>query len=176
VAIAIALANRPKLLLADEPTGELDTATAKSIYDLFRALNNDLGLTIVIVSHDLGIAQHVDRVVAVRDGKLESETLRVQKSDSDEHHLVELAVLDSAGRLQIPREYLEQFNINRRVQLEMTNEGILIRPPEGNHHSRQQGLSSGEQITAESEEPQHSSGWSRMWQSLRSRSVRRGKG
>lgn len=176
VAIAIALANRPKLLLADEPTGELDTATAKSIYDLFRALNNDLGLTIVIVSHDLGIAQHVDRVVAVRDGKLASETLRVQKSDSDEHHLVELAVLDSAGRLQIPREYLEQFNINRRVQLEMTNEGILIRPPEGNHHSREQGLLSGEQITAESEELQRSSSWARMWQSLKSRSVRRGKG
>jgi putative ABC transport system ATP-binding protein len=171
VAVAIALANRPKLLLADEPTGELDTATAKSIYDLFRALNNDLGLTIVIVSHDPGIAQHVDRVVAVRDGKLASETLRIQKSDSDEHHLVELAVLDSAGRLQIPREYLEQFQINRRVQLEITEEGILIRPPEGNHHSHDQRLSSGEQVSADAkrEERQLPSSLSRMWQSLKSR-------
>jgi len=162
VAIAIAIANHPKLLLADEPTGELDTATAKSIYDLFRALNNDLGLTIVIVSHDLGISQHVDRVVAVRDGKLASETLRIQKSDSDEHHLVELAVLDSAGRLQIPREYLEQLHIKRRVQMEMTDEGILIRPPEGNHHSHDQGESSGEQVSAESESLQVPSSWSKM--------------
>ena len=175
VAIAIAIANNPKLLLADEPTGELDTATAKSIYDLFRALNNDLGITIVIVSHDPGIAQHVDRVVAVRDGKLASETLRVQKSDSDEHHLVELAVLDSAGRLQIPREYLEQLHIKRRVQLEMTDDGILIRPPEGNHHSQDQTLSPGEQVSAETGEMELSSNWSRMWQSLKSRFVRGGK-
>jgi len=175
VAVAIALANHPKLLLADEPTGELDTATAKSIYDLFRALNNDLGLTIVIVSHDLGIAQHVDRVVAVRDGKLASETLRVQKSDSDEHHLLELAVLDSAGRLQIPREYLEQFHIKRRVQMEMTDQGILIRPPEGNHHSHDQSVSSGEQVSAESDAVQVSSSWSKMWQSLKSMFAREGK-
>src|SRR6266498_4085506 len=91
VAIAIALANRPKLLLADEPTGELDTATAQTIYDLLRRLNKQLGLTMVIVSHDPGIARHVDRVVAVQDGKLASETLRVQKADSEENHLVELA-------------------------------------------------------------------------------------
>ena len=174
VAIAIALANHPKLVLADEPTGELDTATAKSIYDLFRALNNDLGITIIIVSHDPGIAQYVDRVVAVRDGKLASETLRVQKSDSDEHHLVELAVLDSAGRLQIPREYLEQFHIKRRVQLEMTDEGILIRPPEGNHHSHDSGLSSGEQAQVESEVSRSPSSWSKLWQSIKSRFARGG--
>ncbi len=69
VAVAIALANEPRLLLADEPTGELDTATAKTIYDLFRDLNRKLGLTIVIVSHDPGIAKHVDRVVAVQRWK-----------------------------------------------------------------------------------------------------------
>ncbi|MCI0552582.1 MAG: ABC transporter ATP-binding protein [Anaerolineae bacterium] len=174
VAVAIALANRPKLLLADEPTGELDTATAKSIYDLFRVLNKQLGLTIVIVSHDLGIAQYVDRVVAVRDGKLASETLRVQKSDSEEHHLVELAVLDSAGRLQIPREYLEQFHIKRRVQMEITDEGILIRPPEGNHHSHDHSLSSSEQEPVEDEALQVPSGWSKIWQSFKSRFARGG--
>jgi putative ABC transport system ATP-binding protein len=134
VAIAIALSNRPTLLLADEPTGELDTATAKTIYDLLRDLNKRLGLTIVIVSHDSGIARHVDRVVAVRDGKLASETLRVQRAEGEEHHLEELAVLDAAGRLQIPREALEHFHIRRRVRVEMTGEGILIRPPENDHH------------------------------------------
>src|SRR5678815_2566509 len=124
VAIAIALANRPRLLLADEPTGELDTATAQTIYDLLRHLNRQLGLTMVIVSHDPGIARHVDRVVAVRDGKLASETLRVQQADSEEHHLVELAILDSAGRVQLPREYLEHFDIRRRVLIESTEQGI----------------------------------------------------
>jgi ABC-type lipoprotein export system ATPase subunit len=172
VAVAIALANRPKLLLADEPTGELDTATAQVIYDLLRALNQDLGLTMIIVSHDPGIARHVDRVVAVRDGKLASETVRVQKTDSDEHHLVELAVVDAAGRLQIPREYLEQFNIRRRVQVELTEAGILIRPPEREHHSHDHGTHRGEQESSEPEGVEASSGWSNVWRSLKSRFTR----
>ena len=175
VAVAIALANRPRLLLADEPTGELDTATAQAIYDLLRKLNRQLGLTMVIVSHDPGIARHVDRVVAVRDGKLASETLRVQKSDSDEHHLVELAVVDAAGRLQIPREYLEQFNIRRRVQVELTEAGILIRPPEREHHSPDHSPSYEDQESAEPDTLQVSSGLSKVWQSLKSRFARQPK-
>jgi putative ABC transport system ATP-binding protein len=169
VAVAIALANRPRLLLADEPTGELDTATAQSIYDLLRDLNKRLGLTIVIVSHDPGIARHVDRVVAVRDGKLASETVRVQKTDSDKYHLVELAILDSAGRLQIPREYLEQFKINHRVQIETTDEGILIRPPQGNQDSGDQGASSDELESAESDSVQVPAIWIKLWQGIKSR-------
>jgi ABC-type glutathione transport system ATPase component len=156
------------LLLADEPTGELDTATAQTIYDLLRKLNKQLGLTMVIVSHDPGIARHVDRVVAVRDGKLASETLRVQKADSEEHHLVELAVVDAAGRLQIPREYLEQFNIRRRVQVELTETGILIRPPEREHHGHDHLVASGDQELAESDVTESSSGLSKVWQSLKS--------
>lgn len=138
VAVSIALANRPRLLLADEPTGELDTATAKTIYDLFRDLNRRMGLTIVIVSHDPGIAQHVDRVVAVRDGKLASESVRLKSDPNyphEEHAQVfeEMAILDSAGRLSIPREHLNHFNINRRVRLEIVDGGILIRPPSADH-------------------------------------------
>jgi len=143
VAVAIALANKPRLLLADEPTGELDTATAKTIYDLFRDLNRKLGLTIVIVSHDAGIAKHVDRVVAVRDGRLASETLRVQAPiDGEAHHddklhtFEELVILDGAGRLQLPRDYLNHFHIKRRVQLEISEQGILIRPPKPEHADR----------------------------------------
>ena len=169
IAVAIALANHPRLLLADEPTGELDTATAQTIYDLLRGLNKDLGLTMIIVSHDPGIARHVDRVVAVRDGKLASETLRVQASDGDEHHLVELAVLDAAGRLQLPREYLEQFNIRRRVQIELTADGILIRPPNGAHQNQDAVSSSIEQESAGPEQKEHSFGLSRLWQRFRSR-------
>jgi putative ABC transport system ATP-binding protein len=134
VAVAISLANKPRLLLADEPTGELDTTTAKTIYDLFRDLNLKMGLTIVIVSHDPGIAMHVDRVVAVRDGKLASESLRRKSDDGSTHEEhIELAILDSAGRLSIPRDYLEHFHIRRRVRLEMVENGILIRPPAPEH-------------------------------------------
>jgi putative ABC transport system ATP-binding protein len=168
VAIAIALVNRPLLLLADEPTGELDTATAQTIYDLLRDLNKRLGLTMIIVSHDPGIAQHVDRVVAVRDGKLASETVRVQKSDGAEHR-VELGVVDAAGRLQLPREYLEQFNIKRRVLIETTTEGILIRKPEGEHQSGERVSSSTEQATPESDAAQVISNWSKLWMYLKSK-------
>src|SRR5258706_657164 len=171
VAIAIALANRPLLLLADEPTGELDTATAQTIYDLLRDLNKRLGLTMVIVSHDPGIAQHVDRVVAVRDGKLASETVRVQKSDGMEHH-VELGVVDAAGRLQLPREYLEQFNIKRPVAIETITARILIRKPEGEHYSSEQGTSSNEQGSAEAEALQVPSSWSKIWARLKSNVMR----
>ena len=83
VALAIALANGPSLLLADEPTGELDTATANMIYDLFRQLNRELNLTTLIVSHDPHIARHVDRVVLIRDGKLAGETVRTPKTSAE---------------------------------------------------------------------------------------------
>jgi ABC-type lipoprotein export system ATPase subunit len=169
VAVAISLANRPRLLLADEPTGELDTATAQTIYNLLRKLNKQFGLTMIIVSHDPGIARHVDRVVAVRDGKLASETLRVQKTDSEEHHLIELAVVDGAGRLQLPREYLEQFNIHRRVQVELTEAGILIRPPESEHHGHDPVVSSGALEPAQSEWAEGSSRIAKAWESLKSR-------
>ena len=144
VAIAVALANEPKLLLADEPTGELDSATSEQVYDLFQRLNRELGLTICIVSHDPLVARHVGRVVAIRDGKLASETVRRQRAQSadasaDEHpslpnagahwdeHFEELIVLDSAGRLQIPKAFREELAIESRVEMEVTDQGLLIR-------------------------------------------------
>jgi ABC-type lipoprotein export system ATPase subunit len=144
VAIAVALAHGPSLLLADEPTGELDSATAASIYDTLRNINRHYGLTTLIVSHDSQLAYHVDRVVSIRDGRLASEITRTAPADFPHGEaaaeqsafaasatlatLEELAVLDAAGRLQIPRDYLEQHQIGRRVRIEMTEEGILIRP------------------------------------------------
>jgi ABC-type lipoprotein export system ATPase subunit/bifunctional DNA-binding transcriptional regulator/antitoxin component of YhaV-PrlF toxin-antitoxin module len=127
VAIAVSLVNRPKILLADEPTGEVDNATAQVIYDIFRDLNRELGLTTLIVTHDASIAQYVNRVIAVRDGKLATEKVRRISSEGADTH-VEWVVLDGAGRLQIPKEYLRQFNIQRRAELEVTDDGILIRP------------------------------------------------
>lgn len=135
VAIAVALANQPRLLLADEPTGELDSTTALTIYQMFQKLNSELGLTTLIVSHDPSIARHVNRVVAIRDGKLATETVRSRGSRSAfgasheaEEIFEELTVLDSAGRLQIPKEFLAHFGIRGRARIELTEEGILILP------------------------------------------------
>jgi ABC-type lipoprotein export system ATPase subunit/bifunctional DNA-binding transcriptional regulator/antitoxin component of YhaV-PrlF toxin-antitoxin module len=133
VAIAVALANQPKLLLADEPTGELDTNTAATIYSAFQNLNQKLNVTTLIVSHDPGISRHVGRVVAIRDGKTSSETVRleIKSIDGDGNHteeFEELVVLDSAGRLQIPKEYLERFDIKGRARLEISETGIVILP------------------------------------------------
>ena len=135
VAIAVALANEPQLLLADEPTGELDSVTSDQVYDLFQRLNRELGLTICIVSHDPLIARHVGRVVAIRDGKLASETVRRRQNGaanaetmSQLDQFEELIVLDSAGRLQIPKSYREELAIKNRVEMEVTDKGLLIRP------------------------------------------------
>jgi ABC-type lipoprotein export system ATPase subunit len=139
VAIAVALANGPKMLLADEPTGEVDTETALTIYQAFRRLTAELGVTTLIVSHDPGIARHVDRVVAIRDGKLAAETMRQARAEQIEGDgqeaaveveevFEELLVLDSAGRLQIPKHLLEQYGFQGRARLEVHEDGVLIRP------------------------------------------------
>lgn len=153
VAIAVALANRPQLLLADEPTGEVDSATAAAIWQTLRHLNTQYGLTTIIVTHDPQIARVVDRVVGIRDGKVSTETTRQignsqppsvwseasraassepvdTDQEEEEERYEEQSVLDSAGRLQIPREYLEQRGIRTRAKIELVEDGILIRPPD----------------------------------------------
>jgi len=120
----------------------VDSATALTIYETFKSLNQTYGLTTLIVSHDPTIARHVDRVVAIRDGRLSSETMRQAPTMEDlygkpaaegEHPapvFEELVVLDSAGRLQVPKEYLQRFNIKGRARLEATENGVLILPVE----------------------------------------------
>lgn len=141
VAIAIALANNPKLLLADEPTGAVDRKTADDILEMFRHLNEKLGLTIIIVTHDKELSKKVNRVVSIRDGKTSSE--RIMKNDYREklEHLdvdwqedetqEEYAVLDRAGRLQIPNELLTEMGIDgNKVKLELVDGKIIIEKPE----------------------------------------------
>ena len=150
VAIAIALANDPSLLLADEPTGELDSVTSQQIYEMFKTFNRELNLTTLIVSHDPGIARHVDRVIAIQDGKLASETVRRERpsafpaADQQDDHYEELIVLDSAGRLQIPKAQREELNIRRRVTLEVVSEGILIKAAQSENEQRQERSKAGE--------------------------------
>lgn len=145
VAIAVGLANQPKLLLADEPTGELDSATAAMIYDTFRMLNRELGLTTIIVSHDPMIAQEVMRVISIRDGKTASETVRKKHASSfddagnpHDEQFEELMLLDSAGRIQIPKDYREKLAIRGRVRMEIVEDGIFIRPTNDLDDSKEQ--------------------------------------
>ncbi len=123
VAIGVALANHPPLLLADEPTGELDDATAGEILDLFGAVNRELNTTIMIVTHDPDIAYKVGRVVMIRDGKMSTEIRRkvsYQRITSEvdtEDELEEFTLVDGAGRVQIPREYLDQLKIKEKARV-----------------------------------------------------------
>lgn len=131
VAIAVALANEPHVLLADEPTGELDTTTSAEVFDLMRHVNAELGTTVVIVTHDPLVSEQVQRTVAIRDGRTSSETLRrSQLSDEGEHELVaeEFAVLDRAGRLQLPRAHVEALGLEGRVRVHLEADHISIWP------------------------------------------------
>ena len=124
VAIAVALANSPTLLLADEPTGELDSATANEVFQVFHDLNERLGVTIVIVTHDGDIISKVNRVVAMRDGKTSSEQIRsIQYSKGKGEILEEFAIVDHSGRLQIPRKYLDEMGIKKRARLNFSSDG-----------------------------------------------------
>ncbi|MGA5064819.1 ABC transporter ATP-binding protein [Streptomyces exfoliatus] len=131
VAIAVALANNPAVLLADEPTGELDSATGEQVFAAFRRANDELGTTIVIVTHDQAVASEVRRTVAIRDGRTSSEVLRRTEVDEQgQESLVarEYAMLDRAGRLQLPAEYTQALGMEHRVALELEQDHIGIWP------------------------------------------------
>ncbi|MEV5479681.1 MULTISPECIES: ABC transporter ATP-binding protein [Streptomyces] len=131
-AIAVALANTPSVLLADEPTGELDSHTAEQVFTAFRTANEELGTTIVIVTHDQAVAGEVRRTVAIRDGRTSSEVLRRTERDAatGRESLVarEYAMLDRAGRLQLPAEYTHSLGMEHRVLLELENDHIGVWP------------------------------------------------
>lgn len=140
VAIAIALANAPKVLLADEPTGSVDSKTANYIYDIFRNLNKETGQTIIIVTHDVTLSKKVQRVAAIRDGKISSEHIlkedyseRIRQLDSaidwhEEETQEEYAILDRSGRVQIPAEMLQKLELSgNRIKLEYENGEIVLK-------------------------------------------------
>jgi ABC-type lipoprotein export system ATPase subunit len=139
VAVAIALANQPPVLLADEPTGELDGATAAELLGAIRRVNAELGTTIVIVTHDPLVSDHVQRTIAIRDGRTSTETVH---SGESSHEMAarrsgaapsrrtseEFAVLDQAGRLQLPRAHVEALGLRRRVKLRLEPDHVGIWP------------------------------------------------
>lgn len=143
VAIAISLANNPSLILADEPTGAVDTKTSDHIVNIFHNLSQTMGITVVIVTHDRRLSRKVNRVVSIRDGKTSSEYIMKNsykdeikniellggaKSDTvqDESH-EEFAVLDRVGRLQLPAEYMRSLNISGKDMVELIMEDGYIK-------------------------------------------------
>ena len=143
-AIAVAIANEPKLLLADEPTGELDSVTASQIFELLRTLSRELGLTIITVTHDVAIAAAVDRTIAIRDGRTSTETVRREAPQaiaggvtpqtsaiiglSSETHR-ESVLIDRVGRLQLPKEALEKLHFNGRAEVRIEDDHVELWPP-----------------------------------------------
>jgi len=131
VAIAVALANAPGLLLADEPTGELDTTTSHEIFTTLRAASEEDGTTVVVVTHDPAVSSQVGRTVAIRDGRTSSEVVRrTELREDGESHVIaeEYAVMDRAGRVQVPREFREALELTRRVRLALEPDHLAMWP------------------------------------------------
>ena len=162
VAIAVALANGPRLLLADEPTGELDSVTAIEIFQLLHGLSRELGLTIITVTHDAAIAAATDRTIAIRDGRTSTETVRRETQGgveagvlstssviglSSETHQ-ESIVIDRVGRLQLPKEALEAIRFKGRAEVRIMNDHLELWPIGSNGN----GLSTSNQDIFQSKE------------------------
>ncbi len=143
VAIAVAIANEPTLLLADEPTGELDSVTAGEIFKLLRSLNQQLGLTIITVTHDVAIAAVMDRTIAIRDGRTSTETVRREEPleavdeyiarasaviglSSETHR--ESVLIDRVGRLQLPKEALDSIDFRGRAEVRIMDDHVELWP------------------------------------------------
>lgn len=120
VAVAVSLANRPELLLADEPTGSLDGESGRMVIQALQRINRETGTTILIVTHDMEIAAQVQRTVRIRDGKVATELMR----GADE-----TLVLDSAGRLQIPKPLLQAAGIGLRAEVVLKGTELVVRVP-----------------------------------------------
>lgn len=135
-AIAIALANQPRLLLADEPTGSVDRKTSDLILDLFRELNRRLNLTIVIVTHDPALAKNADRAIAIRDGRTSSEMIRkksylddlaeLEASASDEASHEEFVVVDRVGRIQLPETAMSELEADSQRIKVIVEDGQVV--------------------------------------------------
>lgn len=140
VAIAIGICNDPDILLADEPTGQVDSKTSDKIFSIFKNLNEELGQTILVVTHDMEVAKKVNRVISISDGRTSSEFIKnknyaeaLSRMDNsfdennkkfDEHE--EFAVVDRLGRVHLPKEWVDDMNLKGST-LKITVEDEEIR-------------------------------------------------
>ncbi|HEY1531020.1 MAG TPA: ABC transporter ATP-binding protein [Galbitalea sp.] len=128
-AIAIALANSPAVLLADEPTGELDEASSVDVLESMRRVSNELGVTTLIVTHDSTVSEHVSRTVQIRDGRTSTEVLRRAGTDGIAPNSAEsYTVIDAQGRLQLPQDYVARLDLRERVRLALQPDHVGVFP------------------------------------------------
>lgn len=118
LALAVALANGPKLLLADEPTSQLDRASAADVLDLIKAANADLGTTVVAVTHDPDVGTSLGRTVTIRDGRVGME------GRAGEEYLV----IARDGTVQLPSDLLDVLPPGSLAEARRTPEGVHLRP------------------------------------------------
>lgn len=131
VAIAVALANEPSVLFADEPTGELDEVNSQRVFDALGAVNRDLGVTVLIVTHDEDVSSQVRRTVQIRDGRLSTEVHRSTGLDefgAVSHHSQEFVVIDKVGRLQLPQDYVRTLGLSDLVRVELADNHAEVHP------------------------------------------------
>jgi ABC-type lipoprotein export system ATPase subunit len=119
VAVCAAVAHRPRLLLADEPTGELDASSAALVYDAIGALARESGCTALVVSHDPASSAIADRIVRIRDGRVAGESAR-QAAEEDG------IVVGRGGWLRLPEELLARAGIGTRARAHVAGEGIVL--------------------------------------------------
>jgi putative ABC transport system ATP-binding protein len=130
-AIAVSLANVPDVIFADEPTGELDDENSALVLEALRTANEELGVTVLIVTHDPSVSTHVRRTIQIRDGRTSTEVLRSTRADASgasSHVAEEFAVLDRVGRLQLPADELKRLGMRDRVRLGFTERHIEVHP------------------------------------------------
>lgn len=123
IAVCAALAHRPLLFLADEPTGELDAATARTVFALIGELAREEGCTALVVSHDPTVAEIADRVVRIRDGRVSEETVREGGAGE-----AEAIVVGRGGWLRLPEDLLARAGITSRARARLESGRIVVSP------------------------------------------------
>lgn len=142
IAIAIALANNPKMLLADEPTGSVDTKTAYHILNMLKDLNEELGITIIVVTHDPKVANMVERVISINDGMIGSELHKKAYSyddlkdeekditllDAKKSH-DEFVIVDKKGRMKIPESIFDEMGLKggEHLLVHKDEDGFIVK-------------------------------------------------
>ncbi len=144
VAIAIGLANKPRILLADEPTGAVDTRTTAQIMSVFHKLNTEMGVTIIIVTHDRQLSHMVPRVVTISDGRIGTEFIRREEIDVNSDEMmnataghdsgshIEYGFIDGRRRLFIPEYYLSKVGLHEKckVGIDVKDDRLELFKPE----------------------------------------------
>lgn len=121
--ICVALANDPSLILADEPTGELDSLNTQAIIDYFRELNQDLGKTIIVVTHDKRFSKMTDVIYRIQDGRISTMYIPIKgKRELTE----ETTYISDNGELTLPPDLRKKFNIKRKVKILKKEDCLLF--------------------------------------------------